>query len=52
MLIMQELREEFRIAVARNLGSDVWVLKHILSNIHKEIQLREQCVVNTKEVRI
>lgn len=50
-LIMQKLQEEFRIAIARKLGSDVRVLKDILSEIHKELQLRKQCVVNTKEVR-
>jgi len=48
---MQKLPEEFRIAITRNLGSDTWNLKIILSEFHKELQLREQCLPNTKELR-
>jgi len=48
---MQKLPEEFRIAITRNLGSDTWNLKDILSEFHKELQLREQCLLNTKELR-
>ena len=48
---MQKLPEEFRIAITRNLGSETWNLKDILSEFHKELQLREQCLLNTKELR-
>lgn len=48
-IILQKLPEEFRIAITRNLGSDTWELKDILSEFHKELQLREQCLLNTKE---
>ncbi|XP_068761955.1 uncharacterized protein [Montipora capricornis] len=49
--IMQKLPEEFRIAISRNLESETWDLKEILSEFHKELQLREQCLVNPKYVR-
>lgn len=48
---MEKLPEEYLIAITRNLGSDVWVLEDIPSEFHKELQLREQCIVNTKKVR-
>ena len=48
---MQKLPEEFRIAISRNLESETWDLKEILSEFHKELQLREQCLVNPKGVR-
>ncbi|XP_068692506.1 uncharacterized protein [Montipora foliosa] len=50
-IIMQKLPEEFRIAISRNLESETWDLKEILSEFHKELQLREQCLVNPKDVR-
>ena len=50
-IIVQKLPEEFRIVITRNLGSETWDLKHILSEFHKELQLREQCLLNAKEVR-
>lgn len=50
-IIMQTLPEEFRIVITRNLGSETWDLKDILSEFHKELQLREQCLLNAKEVR-
>ena len=50
-IIMQKLPEEFRIAITRNLGSETWNLKDILREFHKELQLREQCLLNTKELR-
>ena len=50
-IIMQKLPEEFRIAISRNLESETWDLKKILSEFHKELQLREQCLVNPKDVR-
>ena len=31
--------------------SETWDLKEILSEFHKELQLREQCLVNPKDVR-
>ena len=42
-IIMQKLPEEFRIAITRNLPSETWVLKDILSEFQKELQLRENC---------
>ena len=50
-IIMQKLPEEFRIAITRNLGSETWNLNDILREFHKELQLREQCLLNTKELR-
>ena len=50
-IIMQKLPEEFRIAISRNLKSETWDLKEILSEFHKELQLREQRLVNPKDVR-
>ena len=50
-IVMQKLPEEFRIAITRNLGSETWNLKDILVEFHKELQLREQCLVNNKEFR-
>ena len=50
-IIMQKLPEEFRIAITRNLGSETWNLKDILREFHKELQLREQCLLNIKEFR-
>ena len=50
-IIMQKVPEEFRIAISRNLESETWDLKEILSEFHKELQLREQCLVNPKDVR-
>ena len=50
-IIMQKLPEVFRIAITRDLGSETWNLKEILSGFHKELQLREQCLLNTKELR-
>ena len=50
-IIMQKLPEGFRIAISRNLESETWDLKEILSEFHKELQLREQCLVNPKDVR-
>ena len=50
-IIMQKLPEEFRIAISRKLESETWDLKKILSEFHKELQLREQCLVNPKDVR-
>ena len=40
-IIMQKLPEEFRIAISGNLESETWDLKEILSEFHKELQLRE-----------
>ena len=48
-LILQKLPDEFRIAIIRNLGSDPWELKDILSEFHKQLLLREQCLINIKE---
>ncbi|XP_029179733.2 uncharacterized protein LOC114947235 [Acropora millepora] len=45
-IIMQKLPEEFRIAISRNLDSETWDLKDFLTEFHKELQLREQCLVN------
>ncbi|XP_068735432.1 uncharacterized protein [Montipora capricornis] len=42
-LIMQKLPEEFRIAITRNLTSETWVLKDIMSEFQRELQLRENC---------
>jgi len=50
-IIMQKLPEEFRIAITRNLGSETWNLKDILSAFLRELQLREQCLLNTKELK-
>ena len=50
-IVMQKLPEEFRIAIKRNLESETWNLKDILGEFHKELQLREQCLVNNKEPR-
>ena len=50
-IVMQKLPEEFRIAITRNLESETWNLKDILSEFHKELQLREQCLVSNKESR-
>ena len=50
-IVMQKLPEEFRIAITRNLESETWNLKDILVEFHKELQLREQCLVNNKEFR-
>ena len=50
-IIVQKLPEEFRIAISRNLKSETWDLKEILSEFHKELQLREKCLVNPKGVR-
>ncbi|XP_068742363.1 uncharacterized protein [Montipora capricornis] len=50
-IIMQKLPEEFRIAISRNLESETWDLKEILSEFLKELQLREECLVNPKGVR-
>ena len=50
-IVMQKLPEEFRIAITRNLESETWNLKDILVKFHKELQLREQCLVNNKEFR-
>ena len=43
--------QKFRIAISQNLESQTWDLKEILSEFHKEFQLREQCLVNPKDVR-
>ena len=50
-IVMQKLPEEFRIAITRNLKSETWNLKDILVEFHKELQLREQCLVNNKEFK-
>ena len=50
-IVMQKLPEEFRIAITRNLESETWNLKDILGEFHKELQLREQCLVNNKDSR-
>jgi len=50
-IITQKLPEEFRIAITRHLGSETWNLKDILREFHMELQLREQCLLNTKELR-
>ena len=50
-IIMQKLPEEFRIAISWNLESETWELKDILREFHKELQLREQCLVNSKDLR-
>ena len=50
-IVMQKLPEEFRIAITRNLESETWNLKDILVEFHKELQLREQCLVKNKEFR-
>ena len=42
-MIMQKLPEEFRIAITRNLTSEIWVLKNILTEFGKELRLRENC---------
>ena len=42
-LIMQKLPEEFRIAITRILTSETWVLKDILSQFQRELQLRANC---------
>ncbi|XP_068756263.1 uncharacterized protein [Montipora capricornis] len=47
-IIIQKLPEEFRIAISRNLESETWDLKEILNEFHKELQLREQCLVNPR----
>ena len=39
-IIMQKLPEEFRIAISRNLESETWDLKEILSEFHKELHER------------
>ena len=49
-IIMQKLPEEFRVVITRNLGAETWDLKDILKEFHKELQLREQCLLNTKEL--
>ena len=51
--VMQKFRipEEFRIPITRNLESETWNLKDILIEFYKELQLREQCLVNNKELR-
>ena len=49
--IRQKLPEEFRIAITHNLGSDTWNLKDTLSEFHKEMQLRERCLLNATESR-
>ena len=36
-LIMQNLPEEFRIAITRNLTSETWVLKDIMSEFQSEL---------------
>ena len=56
-LIMQKLPEEFRIAITRNLTSETWVLKDIMSEFQRELQLRENCQhapgeVGNKEFRV
>ena len=51
-IVMHKLPEEFRIAITRNLESETWNLKHILGEFKKELQLREQCLVNNKEFRL
>ncbi len=48
-IVMQKLPDEFRISITRNLESETWNLKDILGEFHKELQLREQCLVNNKE---
>ena len=48
-IVPQKLPEEFRIAITRNLESETWNLKDILVEFHKELQLREQCLVNNKD---
>lgn len=50
-VVMQTLPEEFRIAITRNLESETWNLKDILGAFHKELQLREQRLINNKESR-
>ncbi len=40
---MQKLPEEFRIAISRNLTSETWVLKDILTEFQRELQLRQNC---------
>ena len=49
-LIMQKLPEEFRIAITRNLTSETWVLKDIMSEFQRELQLRENCQHVPREV--
>ena len=43
--------QKFRIAISQNLESQTWDLKEILSEFHKEFRLREQCLVNPKDIR-
>ena len=50
-VVMQKLPEEFRIAITRNFESETWNLKDILGAFHKELQLREQRLINNKESR-
>ena len=42
-LIMQKLPEEFKVAITGNLTSETWVLKDIMSEFQRELQLRENC---------
>ena len=46
LIIMRELPEKFRILIPRNLEKETWNL----TEFHKEFQLREQCLVNSREV--
>ena len=48
-ILMQKLPDEFRIAITRNLETETWNLEDILKEFRKELQLREQCLINTKE---
>ena len=48
---MQKLSEEFRIAISRNLESETRDSKETVSEFHKELQLREQCLVNPRDAR-
>ena len=50
-IVKQKLLEEFRTAITQNLESETWNMKDILGEFHKELQLREQCLVNNKESR-
>ena len=45
-----EITGKFRIAISWNFESDAPDLKDILSEFHGELQLREQFLVNPKDV--
>lgn len=51
-IMIQKLLDEFRIAFSWNLESEMWELKDISREFHKELQLTEQCLVNSKDLKI